>query len=436
MDAERNDRLRRTRSSHTAERGLTFCKVAVFVMFLAGCDFQVTIPGPVADSFLDSPEAAAALVNGIERGLSESQNKVGFQGIVIAREEAAAGNPGNHGHNVAVRAGLLRAEDRPAVWATAHRGRWIAETGLARLRLSLGETAFATSPLAARTFLYAGYTNRILGENMCYAVIDGGPEQPRTVHLERAEAHFTNAITHAQAAGLPDLATAARAARASVRLTLGKWTDAVADAQAIPDAFKFQAKFTGTTELENNRIVNANVNEPWRALSVYGTFFEAYYPQTGDPRTPWTRNPKVPLGDGVAIPWLIEQKYNPNRRAPINLSSGREMRLIEAEALLRQNAWQEALVKINRLRQGLRSNHTGQPLPLWEATTADEAWRALKLERAIEFWLENRTLGDHRRYAENKVPGQLPPLFDMTGRSLCFPTSQPEVDTNPNIPSK
>lgn len=434
MDAQYDDRLQRSRWSHALERRLTFCEVAVFVMFMAGCDLQVTNPGPVGDSFLDSPEAAVAVVNGIERALSESQNKVGFQAIVIAREESAAGNPGNHGHDVAVRAGLLRAEDRPAVWATAHRARWVAEAGLARLRLSLGETTFAKSPLAARAFLYAGYANRILGENMCFAVIDGGPEQPRTVHLERAEAHFTNAISHATAAGLPDVATAARAGRASVRLTLGKWNDAVADAQTIPDAFKFQAKFTGTTELEMNRMVHANVNKPWRALSVYGTYFVDYYTQTGDPRTPWTTDPKVPLGDGVAIPWIIERKYNPNETAPINLSSGREMRLIEAEALLRQGSWQQALLRINRLREGLKSNHTGQPLRLWQATTEQEAWTALKLERAIEFWLEARTLGDHRRYAENKVPGQLPPLFDMTGRSSCFPTSQPERDTNPNIP--
>jgi len=432
MDTERNDRLRGSRTSHTAERGMIFCKVAVFVMFLAGCDFEVTNPGPVDDSFLNSPEAAEAVANGVERALSEAQNKVGFQNIVIAREEAAAGNPGNFGHRVAIRAGLLRAEDRPAVWATAHRGRWMAEDGLKRLRESLG-TAFATSPLAARILLYAGYTNRILGDNMCFAVIDGGPEEPRTVHLERAEQQFTDAISAAQAAGLPDLATAAQAARASVRVTLGKWSEAVADAQAIPDAFEFQATFTGATELENNRIVHANVSEPWRALSVHGTFFEDYYTDNGDPRTPWTTNPDFPRGDGVDIPWLVERKYNPNRLAPINLSSGREMRLIEAEAMLRDGDWQAALVAINGLRAGLTSDFTGQPIPLWQATTAVEAWTALKLERAIEFWLEGRTLADHRRYAEFGVPGDLPALFDMTGRSLCFPTSEPEVDTNPNI---
>ena len=98
MDTERNDRLRGSRTSHTAERGMIFCKVAVFVMFLAGCDFEVTNPGPVDDAFLNSPDAADAVVTGVERALTESQNKVGFQNIVIAREEAAAGNPGNFGH--------------------------------------------------------------------------------------------------------------------------------------------------------------------------------------------------------------------------------------------------------------------------------------------------------------------------------------------------
>ena len=43
-------------------------------------------------------------------------------------------------------------------------------------------------------YVYAGYANRVLGENMCAGTIDGGPELPSAVYLTRAESLFTKAI--------------------------------------------------------------------------------------------------------------------------------------------------------------------------------------------------------------------------------------------------
>ena len=109
------------------------------------------------------------------------------------------------------------------------------------------------------------------------------------------------------------------------------------------------------------------------------------------------------------------------------------MRLLEAEAALRRGEWEEALARVNQLRQGLSSNHTGEPIPLWEAETQEEAWTTLKLERSIELWIEGRMLGYRRAWIENGVPGELPPEFDMSGRSLCYPIPDSESSTNPNI---
>jgi hypothetical protein len=102
------------------------------------------------------------------------------------------------------------------------------------------------------------------------------------------------------------------------------------------------------------------------------------------------------------------------------------MKLIIAEAALRSNDWRGALAIINELR-------VGNGVAPRTATTAEGAWTALKLERAIVLWLEARLLGDFRRWTTERVPGPLPIEFDMARRSLCFPISEAERATNPNL---
>ena len=50
------------------------------------------------------------------------------------------------------------------------------------------------SPIAFRSSepaLFAAFANRMLSENVCEAVFDGGAPQPFTAHFERAEEQFT-----------------------------------------------------------------------------------------------------------------------------------------------------------------------------------------------------------------------------------------------------
>ncbi len=122
------------------------------------------------------------------------------------------------------------------------------------------------------------------------------------------------------------------------------------------------------------------------------------------------------------------------------------MRLIEAEAALVNNDAVTAVDKMNLRRANLA-------LPLYStAITVDSAWSLLKLERALELWLEARRLGDLRRWIANNVPGAYTdgtyrvshpgtlsptPIETMTApvaRALCFPVGRNERETNPNVP--
>ncbi|MGH7554347.1 MAG: RagB/SusD family nutrient uptake outer membrane protein [Longimicrobiales bacterium] len=394
---------------------------------LMGCDLTVTNPGPVADSFLDVEPAHAALVGGMFRSMVEAQNWLAWTSSVIARELVASGGIGEHGFTVRIEAGNLDPSQVGTEWSNAHRARWLAEDGARRMRQAVGDERFAAYGLGAQALVYAGYANHFLGTLMCEAVIDGGAAEPSSVHLQHAEQQFTEAIDIAGRANNAAFQNAARAGRALARAALGKWADAVTDAQTLPRDFVFQLTRSTESDAVKNRFARGNQNQPWRSHSAWSTYFERYYTDTRDPRSPWSTNPSFPRGDGRPVLWYFETKYGgPNITAPIKLASGHHMQLIIAEARLRAGDRQAAMDIINQRRTALS-------LAPWTATTIAEAWTALKLERFIELWLEGRALADHRRYAAEQTPGPLPAEWNVSGRSLCFPISEAEREINPNI---
>lgn len=395
--------------------------IALSFLLLGGCDASVANPGSISDETLDDPAVHEAIVNGMTRAQLRALNYLALTSAGAARELNASGSS-VFGMTFRQGAGILgpALEETNDHWQLSQQARWVAEDGVRRIRATLG-TQFRTSALAAQALLHVGFSNRMLGENMCVAVIDGGAAGARSLHFERADAAFTEAIEVGNAAGDQLSVLAARAGRATVRVWLGNWNGATADAGAIPFAFAHRARFSVTDVDQYNRIFWASANQPYRNITVAGTFYEAYFTASNDTRVRWQKNAVIPLGS-LGNPWYVQMKFD-KRDSPINLVTGREMRLIVAESSLRAGNWQIAVAAINELR--LASG----VLPA-TATNVTEAWSALKRERGIELWLEARRLGDIFRWTEDKSPGEMP---DMTGRSLCFPIGQSELDANPNV---
>ena len=407
----------------------------LMVLGAAACDFEVSNPGPVEDGVLDDPTSHQAVVNGAARAVSDAVNNHTLQTGASTREVMASGNTGTI--SVQVGQGLLVPE-QGGLWSSAQRARWIGDDAVRRL----GE-AGASQAMLAQAYLWAGFASRLAGDNLCQAVIDGGAAQPRSVFHDRAVVHFTKAI---EAAGSnATLKTAAQAGRASVYASLGNWPAAVADAGAVPLAFVYQAKYSAEEPAQRNEQFFYVANAPYRATSVWHTPSEQYFLDTGDPRTAWSENPNFPVGEvqrpGIGnVPWKFQQKYK-SYNDGINLVSGREMRLIEAEALLVAGKWEEAMAIINQLRTSKISTKTGVALEPWPAASLEEAWSRLKRERGIELWIEGRRLNDLRRWKEANRPGALDPLevpsnpqtFLDANQSLCVPISDAEIETNPNL---
>lgn len=417
--------------------GRRFAVIASAAILLAGCDLDVVNPGPVDDSFLNDPAAFNAIVNGITRNLNWALNVVATDGGLRTREIHITDVNDWNGISYLAHMGLPNT-DAPNYlnpWGHGQAARWIGEDFLRRAALQLSPEELRVNVPVARGSLWTGFANRLLGEYFCEAVFDGGPAMPSVEYMRRAEELFTAAIEIATATGNSEIATAAKAGRASVRVHLGDWEGAVADAAGVPTDFDFHLPYytDGDWRYYNNLAYTSG-------YTVWNTPVADYYLATGDPRTAWVvgDSPMVPSTvdpwSATGVPNYRQLKYR-EWGDPIRVAGGTEMRLIEAEAFLREGDIPAAMALLTevRARAGV------EPWP--EPASAEEAWALLKRERGIELWLEGRRMADLRRWEETETPGALDPHElgltnggpDLSNRALCIPIPDTERERNPNL---
>ena len=397
---------------------------------VSGCALDAVNPGPIQAEALASPGALSSLVNGAGRDLAEALNWTSYTGGAAAREIFPAGSTGAFGITVLHQNGKLVDNDGDTWWNFSQRARWTAEDAVTRAKTVLG-TASTNNATLAQALVWAGYSNRHLGENFCEGVINGGAPGPHTVYFERAEANFTEAIAVATAANNANLLSAATAGRASVRLLRNNTAGAATDAATVASTFAYRMPYYQNELDQYNRIFWASANQPYRAHTVWNTYIEPYRRATRDPRVPFDSSLTILVGDAAVgslgrVRWYFQTKY-PTLTSPINLATGWEMRLIEAEVKLIAGDLAGALTSINGRRTALS-------LAPVTAASLTEGWAALKRERGIELWLEARRLGDLRRWAALNRPGALDPKEEIPGRDLCFATPLSEKQTNLNFP--
>ena len=400
--------------------------VATSLLALAACNFfDVSNPGPIADEDLNDVNAMPGLVTGMSFDLSRGMDELNYDLTVMSDELYHGGSYAAPG---LFTRGIIRPEDVNGEWGEAHRARWVAEDGIERMKQVMGAD-FDRSPLAARAYIYAGLANRLLGENMCFAVIDGSESQDHKVHFSRAEEQFTEALRIAATltGGVRDsLSRAAYGGRASVRAWQGKWAEAVADAQQVPIGYTFVAFYSTNTGAENNDLVVETYTR--REFTVYNTQWAQVF---RDPRVPWdtikTSSGGIQTGQDGRTPFFRQRKYTTNG-SDVPLVKGTEMLMLRAEAALRNNDVAGAMTLINLQRAFYNTSAT--PLPPLTATTAAEAWPILHKERGAVLWLETRRFWDLRRW--NAEPPPIKNTF-LDSRDKCIPISENERLSNPNV---
>lgn len=471
------------------KRTTTAVIVAASALVMGACD--VTNPGPVQDDFLSDKESHEALVNGAGRRLQEAMNNISYTSALPAREIFPGGQTGAHGHAVLVQGGYFEPGSFGGHFNLAVQARFIAETALDIFAGLEGTEDEADPGVVQQAQVWAGYAHRVLGENWCEAVFDGGPAEPGIRYFERAEQFFTDAINNATDA---DLVLAAYAGRAQVRVWLEDWAGAAADAGMIADRdWSFDLMSVAQEEDTRNMLYYASATaSPYRAYTMWYTYyggsddslvgvaenpnapppFDGYYELTGDPRVKvLPQNPTLPYANAALsgygqTPWLNQAKYTSGDDA-FRLASGAEMRLIEAEALLNDDDPAGALAIIDALRASYTSD-LGGPLGRipdvlgafdgydgWTTTptTVPEVMTHLMRERGIELWGEARRWGDLRRWEDGAGLGgdvQYEPFENVSdifaqaqaeaaadsdpNRLRCFDIPNSEREANPNLP--
>jgi hypothetical protein len=379
---------------------------------LAACDLKVANPGPIADDQLNNVTAIPALVNGMSGDLSFALGRYINRGALASGELSEAGLfiPETHYSQ-----GSFIPQDVNADWSNMQTARWTAESGIVRMKAVLG-AGFDANVNTPRAYLYAGFANRLLGENVCVAVIDGGPAQSDTVYFQRAESLFTRAYTLATALNITNVATAALGGRATVRAWQGNWTGAVTDATLVPTAFVFNAIFSTNTTRENLDIANQTITRS--ESSVFGT---VYASNNKEPRATWdtVRTGTAVTKGANGTPVFRQTKYK-TLAAPVALTKGTDMLLLRAEAALRAGDVAAAVTLINQERATFG-------LPALAASTVADARTALQSERGYVLWLEGRRLWDLRRWFAEGTSTFL------QARDKCLPPSADEQASNPNL---
>ncbi|MFH1764850.1 MAG: RagB/SusD family nutrient uptake outer membrane protein [Gemmatimonadota bacterium] len=317
--------------------------------------------------------------------------------------------------------GIFKGEeaDWNGSYNSMQQARWVAEAGLRRIAEILEPTQFEKNPDVARAYLLAGFANRILGDMQCRTTIDGGPDLPHTEHFNRADSLFSRAVTVGQTAGKTDIVRAAYGGRASVRLSMGQYSQAAADAAQVPTNFVYNAVFSIANQ--NDMVYETTYR---REFSVWSSMWETV---TDDPRVPWIipvdSNGQVLKGqDGNTR--FYQQKKWVSEEDDIPVTKGTEARLIQAEAALRTNDYAAAQGFINQARA--QYGMAALTLP----TNQAEAWPVLRFERYATNWLEARRLWDMRRWSLEGAPKADP---FASGRDLCFPISDRELRANRNV---
>ena len=397
-----------------------------------GCDesiFDVTNPGRILDDDLNTAQGVSSLVTGMSADFSVGYDNLSFTTAILSDEIVGSGSYFSTGR---YRRGLFDSEDSNGFWAAVQRARWVAEGGLQRMAAIEGYQ-FDGNAETARAHLFGGLANRWFGENFCDVVfsqpytqenpgpggeVDTGERMDRNSAFQRAVALLEGAVRHGSSSGRADIVNAAEGGLAQVHLGMGDYSGATAHAAKVATDFVFSASYSSNSGREESQIWNETHGR--HEISAWGTL--AGTVGAGDPRTPWTDCSASGSGcasgngaDGETIHFR-QDKY-PTRDDDIPLVKGTEMRLIEAEAALRNNDIDMAMAKINEARahyglDPLTSDGTVGSLTGGHDEhgggahrTSMSGWDILDRERHLTLWLEGRRLWDLHRWDHPHLNG-------------------------------
>lgn len=358
---------------------------------LAGCDSLTSVDAPdvIEPTSLETPEGALALRAGALRRFDELYGSGLTEGIVgasgLVTDELVSGET------------TLRSDTDARREVDLAITGWWTTLGTARQAIVQAipymlQYQPAQGARTGQLFSLLGMTEVLVGENACSGATLSRAAGGQPVYgaslttaqvFDSALVHFDSAVTlSADSAGPLNLALIGRG---RTLLNLGRFDEAAAAVATVPTEFVYHAEF-GDAAQQNSTFSGVQLDAG--VADRQGTNGLDYV--TGaDPRVP-TQFRNI-ADDGVT------QMYGftpyATTASPIVVASGREARLIEAEAALRAGDAPGWLGALNALRAGFTPALAPLVDPSDEAARVDLMFR----ERAFWLFLTAHRLGDLRR---------------------------------------
>jgi hypothetical protein len=420
----------------SSRRVLEFVGAAVLLGgAAAGCDLgsllDVEDPSRISTERAESPELAAALVNGVEANFVCGYGL--FISMVANLSELDSGTfigePLTINRRKPTALDVWQKDDCNDLGGTdgsyvpLAKARATADDLVSLLESWTDAEVSERQPRLARALLLSGFSLSGLGTGFCSGALDEGPELSSIELFAEAESRFDRAIQLGSSLGLTTIVNAATLGRARMRLYQGNTSGALSDAEAIPEGFSFTATTLAAGPETANRVHysmwlsgHLGIAEWTRNLTVDGV---------PDPRLVGVTEEGTLMGDGRPL-WGLE-KYR-NADDPLPVARWEEAQLIIAEI----EGGQRAVNIINALREpyGLEGFASTD-----EAEIRDEVFD----ERRRELFVEGFRAYDVRRA---NLP-LFPPVgadyswefkkFGTYGTATCVPLPAVETLNNPNI---
>lgn len=419
-------------------------RIAVLTAMVACADASHILdqeaPSRVEASTLDNPAYAQLLVNGAIGDFECAFTQYVVAGGLVGDEliDAQLGQAGwdydrrtIFTGSIPYSTGTCNSLQTPGLYTPLSVARFQADQALKRLQGWTDAQVANRQSLIAQAATYAGYSLELLGESMCSAAIDLGPEMTRAQLFAAAQDRFTTAITAAQASSNTNMLNAARIGRARSLINQGNLTQARADAVLVPDGFVLNASHSSAASRRENLV--------WSQM--YRGFFSSVDPSFRNVTFAGVPDPRVKVIDGGvngqdAQTRIFQQTKYPAIGTPIPIARSAEAQLIVAEA---DNATgtpagnASAVTAINVL-------HTKAGIPPYAGGTQAEVQAQIVEERRRELFLESQRLGDIIRYNLQVTPakgtafkGTFGTYGNDTGIQVCFPLPDIERQNNPTL---
>ncbi|HTL95788.1 MAG TPA: RagB/SusD family nutrient uptake outer membrane protein [Gemmatimonadaceae bacterium] len=279
------------------------------------------------------------------------------------------------------------------------------------------------SHLIAVASAYGGYSFVFLGEGMCSAAFDLGPEESDQQIFADAMVRFDTAIAAATRANDATTLNLALLGRARTELDLGNSADAATDAALIPPGFEVDIDHDATATRRQNLVFIQTIQAQFASID---TSIQNRFAADNDPRIAVTSTGALG-SDGHTVVWFANKDATPT--APQALAKYSEAQLIIAENDVNTGALNDAVTILNQLRSA-----AGQPA-YSGGLTAPAVMADIVEQRRRELFLEGHRLGDIRRLGLPLSPAVGAPYVNggTYADQSCFPLPNVERINNPNL---